>query len=204
MQDGRFEPLDGALDDQFLVHRTGEIVAAEILPEEPQVEVGMESAVAQPDPAEMVAEGQGVRRGAPLEGGARRAGQVVGGPLVGVEAQDAGAPRFAAGELVLAGEVVEGPRDDARSRLLRDAHRRVARAAVDDQHFVAESAHRGDAGRDPLLLVLGHHHRGEAQRRSSRMRERTSVVEWSFGSPAMAVRPPRRATTSPSGTEASL
>src|SRR5207248_6971417 len=110
MQDGCLEARDRALHDELLVHGTSEVVAAQVLPEEPQVEVGMEAAVPQPHAAEVVAERQGVRRGPPLEGGPRGAGQVVRGPLVGVEAEDPGPARFAAGELVLAGEVVEGTR----------------------------------------------------------------------------------------------
>src|SRR3954447_23865240 len=204
VQDGSIEALDGAGHDQVLVHWPREIVPEEVLAEETQVEVGMEPAVPQPYPTEMVAERQGVRSRSTFDSRTGRAREIVGGALVGVEAEDVLATGLAAGELVLPGEIVEGPRDDSRSRFFRDRAGPVARASVHDQHLVAESAQGGDARGDPVLLVLRHHHGGEAQRRSLRIRESTSVVEWPFGSPAITVRPPRRATTSRSGTDPSV
>jgi len=78
----------------------------------------------------------------------------------------------------------------------------IARAPVDDQDLVAEALQGFDAAGDVPLFVLRddgcgkpRHVRGSVFRRAIR-----SVLEWSLGSPATRVRPPKLATSSRSGT----
>ena len=121
--------------------------------------------------------------------------------IVGVDGEDPVAARLGPRELVLPGEIVEGPLHHAGAQPRGHLARPVARPAVDHQHLVAEPE-RLDAPADALRLVLRQHGGGEAQgHECSRMRAIRSLVEWSLGSPTITVRPPSRATSSRSGTE---
>ena len=87
------------------------IVAAGVAAEEPHVAVGPETAVLQPDAAKVVLEGERKGRVA----GVREARDLRRRALVGVDGQDPIAAGFAAGELMLAGKVVERPFENARA-----------------------------------------------------------------------------------------
>src|SRR5207302_2463239 len=203
VQDRALEALDRPVDEELLVDRPRRVVPAARFPEEPHVAIGPQPAVPEPDAAEVVLERQRVRAGASSLRPGSSLGELRRGALVGIDGEDPFAAGLRARELVLAREVVERARYDAGAESRRHLTAGVARAAVDHQHLVAEASDRLDAGADSLRLVL-RHHRGGERHDSSRMRAITSVVECSFPSPAMAVRPPSRATRSRSGTDSSV
>src|SRR6267142_6058731 len=200
MENGRVEAGDGPLDDQLLVDRPFRIVPAGLAPEEAHVTVGPEASVAEPDAAVVVLEGQRIGRGAARGHGA----QLGRGALVGVDGEDPVAARLGAGELVLAGEVVEGPPQHARLEVGGDLRGPVARPAIHHQDLVAKALQGGDAVRQVALLVQSDDGCGEPRHGSVLSRATRSVVEWSLGSPATSVRPPKLATSSRSGTDSGV
>src|SRR5512140_279301 len=196
MENGRVEAGGGAANDELLVDGAQRIVAARGAAEEAHVAVGPETPVAEPDAAKVVLERQRVGGGIARGKGA----QLRGSALVGVDGEDPLAARLRPRELVLAGEVVERPLEEPRSRSLRDLARPVARAAIHHQDLVAEAAHRSDAVGQVALLVLRDDGGGEPRHRSDLSLAMNAVVEWSLGSPAITVRPPQLATSARSGT----
>src|SRR5438067_3820524 len=199
VDDGRVQPPHPALDEELLVHAALRIVAARVAAEEPDMAIRPEAAVPQPDAVEVVLEGQRIGG----EGAVGlHAGQLRRGALVGIDREHPLSARLRAGELMLPGEVIEGPAQHARARFRGQLGGAIARAAVDHQHLAAEPAHRGNAGADLALLVLRDDRRRDQSRALSR--DKRSVVEWSLGSPAITVRPPQEATRSRSGTLSSV
>src|SRR5256885_10374522 len=81
-----------------------------------------------------------------------------------------------------------------------DLPRAVARAAIHHQDLVAEALQRRDAVRQIALLVLRDDGRRQPRHKSVFSLAIRSVVEWSLGSPATMVRPPKLVTSSRSGT----
>jgi hypothetical protein len=222
--DARCAPARGLTVEKNLFVDAARRIEADLLAQvEAQVAIGGEAAVAQADAAEVVLEGDGERElrervGRRVGDGAHLGGELGARALVGVEREHPAAARGVGGELVLSGEVVEGPLDEAGSAGARDLPGAIARAAIDHQHLVAE-AERGEAVGQARLFILRDHRRREADgargapsRRAlpvwlvhsrdpeERNSSASALVEWSLGSPQITVRPPNDSTSARSGT----
>jgi len=147
--------LHSSLDHHGLVDRALR-ESSDAAPEEPELIVRVESAVADPGAPEQVASRDPVSVG----GAARphdRADtllQLGRDPLVGIEGQSPLARRLIQCEVLLGGEARPRPDPDPVREIPRDLHGLVRRLGVDDDDLVGPRDAL-EAGAEPVLLVPG-------------------------------------------------
>jgi len=137
--------------------------------EQPELPVGIETAVAYPSSLEQVPPRQvEARLAAPApEGGLDLLAKGVRHALVRVEREDPVPVTLAEREVLLGTVPVPSPEEDPIGELAGDRHRLVARAGVDD-HELIRPLDAFQAGAQPLLLVQHHDRHRQARHRVPR------------------------------------